>query len=118
MVDPLALLARIERRHLIFLVIGLFVMQSFAMVMTADLAVVAALDIATYVDAALTVWTVAALTRIRGAGAWTAGWLRAGRRRGLRPTAAQRMPRRHRLPMPLRAPANDDEDGPARPLAA
>jgi len=116
--EPLAMAARVERKHLIFLVIGLFAMQSFAMVMSADMAMLAALDLASYVDAALTVWTVAALARVKGAGGWLAGWRRFGRARGSRRSVGQRARRRRRLPMARRAPVNDDDAAVAAPFAA
>ncbi len=112
-VFPLQIVERIERKHLIFLVIGLFVIQSFAMVVTADVAVLAALDIATYVDVILAGWTVAAIARTRGS--FTAF---VGRFSVLLPRNGQRARRRRRLPMAQRRQANDDDADGGWALAA
>jgi hypothetical protein len=64
---PCEKLAKFERKHMIFLVFGIFMVQGFAMVVSVDLAVIAALDLSLYIDAALSVATVAAVTRISSA---------------------------------------------------
>jgi len=115
--EVLAMAARIERKHLVFLVIGLFAMQSFAMVMTADMAVLAALDLASYVDVVLTAWTVAALARVKGLGMWTMRWRHFGAR-GRARVIGRRARRRPRTPMGHRAPANDDDGARVVLLAA
>jgi len=114
---PLEMIERIERRHVIFLLVGLIAIQGFAMVMRADMAVLAALDLATYFDVAITAWTVAAMTRVKGH--WSV-W--ADRFRiplaAMRLRRAPRTRRARRSPMGMRQPANDDEPDAALRRAA
>jgi hypothetical protein len=55
--------AKLERKHVLFLIIGLFLIQGFATVATADVAILAAWDITVYLDVVAAVWTMTALTR-------------------------------------------------------
>jgi hypothetical protein len=64
---PCEKLAKFERKHMIFFVFGILMVQGFAMVVSVDLAVIAALDLSLYIDVALSVATVAAVTRISSA---------------------------------------------------
>lgn len=110
--QPLAMAARFERRHLILFFVGLVMLQAVAMIGSAELATLMAIDISVYIDAMITVWTVAALTRVRGG--WTA--LRA---RITLP--ARRSPRARRSASTRstrRFPSNDDERHGAFALAA
>lgn len=112
---PLALIDRMERRHLVFLVIGLFVFQSFAMAgIAVDLGWVMAIDVSAFVDVMITVWTVAALTRSRGA--WTAIRARLPRLIG-RQTRPRARRRRARAAIQRKA-ANDDDGHGAFAVAA
>lgn len=63
---PLAFVSSIRRAHFIFLIVGLALMYSFAQIGMPHLAFAAAVDMSAYVDAMITVWTVAALSRARG----------------------------------------------------
>ena len=63
---PLAFLSGIRRTHIIFLIVGFAMMYSFAQIGAPHVGLVAAVDVSAYVDAMITVWTVAALTRARG----------------------------------------------------
>jgi hypothetical protein len=81
---PLALLARIGRRHIIFLIVGFGVMYSFSVAGMPHLGAIAAVDVSAYVDAQIVGWTVTALTRARGG--WT--MLRSRFDRSVRRTAA------------------------------
>jgi len=102
--EPLALLSRFRRAHLILAVVAFAMMIAFAEMGMPHLAMAAAVDVSAYVDAMITIWTVAALTRARG------GWTALRARMPRLPLAARARPRRKRRPRPaLRAPANDDE---------
>ncbi len=110
--QPLAMAARFERRHLILFFVGLVMLQAVATIGSAELATLMAIDISAYVDAMITVWTVAALTRMRGG--WTAI-------RGRVRLPVRRSPRARRSPSSTasaKAPANDDERHGAFALAA
>jgi hypothetical protein len=101
--QPISAAERFERRHLILLVVGLVMLQAVAMIGSAELATLMAIDISTYVDAMITVWTVAALTRVRG------GWA-ALRARIALPGRRSPRARRSASTRPARKiPSNDDE---------
>ena len=109
---PISAAERFERRHLILLVVGLVMLQAVAVIGSAELTTLMAIDISTYVDAMITVWTVAALTRVRGG--WTA-------LRARIPLPMRRSPRARRSPSarPVpKTPSNDDERHGAFALAA
>ncbi len=110
--QPLATLRRIKRVHLVFLIVGLGVIYSFSTAGMPHLGVAAAVDVSIYVDAMITIWTVAAFTRAKTS--WTT--LRArlkpprrmNRQRARRSTAVRRVRGK---------PANDD-DGHGWPVRA
>lgn len=56
-------LAKVERKHVVMLVIGLFAIQAFALAMPMDMAFLAVIDTATYIDVLMAVGAVAALNR-------------------------------------------------------
>jgi hypothetical protein len=64
---PLQSASRLETKHLVFVLIGLFAWQAFALAVPIDLALVAAWDLAIYVDAVACVSTVALITRGKAA---------------------------------------------------
>lgn len=108
-VAPARLLARIERRQMLFIGIMALVVVlgagSIAGVLSADLAMLAAWDASLYVDTLIAVWTVAAVSRGGGMAravhapiAAIVRGRRGGRARRVRGAAASR-----------RQPANDDE---------
>ncbi len=102
---PLAFVSSIRRVHFIFLVVGFALMYSFAQMGMPHLAFAAAVDMSAYVDAMITVWTVAALSRARG----NMAALRA--RFGL-PVRLLRLARpraRRNAVRTARKPSNDDE---------
>ena len=99
---PLVFLGGLERRHLIFLIVLLVMAQSFAAIGSMELLTLTAIDVSAYVDAVLTVWTVAALSRSRGA--WTAIFARLPRLRGSKP-------RQRRSRPAVRRVASNDDDG-------
>lgn len=106
---PLAKLADMSRAHLIFGVIALVMLFSSAELImllgSSDLVMLMAWDVSLYVDAAIAVWTVAAVTRLKGA------WRYAVSRLGSPLRAARARTSRRRL-VTARPPANDaDEDG-------
>jgi hypothetical protein len=108
---PAAWLARIERRHVIFLVLAalLVVVLREAVPMVAgasDLALFAMWDASVYLDVVMAAWTIAALAR--GRSGWAVVRLKLGAVLGQRGrTGARRRARRSRPQM--RPPSNDDE---------
>lgn len=113
--EPLRLAARFERKHVLFLVVGLASLQSFAMVLPAEMAMIMAWDLTVYVDLLIASWTLSAFARLRSMRAWMT--LQAGR---LRPRRRARVrARRIRRSAERRSAANDDDPAPfAVPLAA
>ncbi|MBA3942570.1 MAG: hypothetical protein C0520_15290, partial [Sphingopyxis sp.] len=63
--DPLRLAARFERKHVLFLVVGLASLQSFAMVLPAEMAMIMAWDLTVCVDLLIASWTLSAFARLR-----------------------------------------------------
>ena len=113
---PLALAGRLERKHILFLVVGIAAAQPLMMMGAADLAMIAAWDMAIYADVAIAVYAAAALARTRAAihhlRSRTRSWLRGRpvtRARPRTPSARRRRPEQ-----PAK-PSNDDER-PAPPL--
>ena len=112
---PLAAIARMSRRHLIFGVVLLATLfagaELIVMLGSADVAMVLAWDVSLYVDALLAAWALAAVAR--GKAAWQA--LAAIVTRPLR-AARRRAPRRRRAATG-KAANDSDEDGGARVYA-
>ena len=112
---PLALLGRLERKHILFLLVGLAAAQPLMMMGAADLAAVIAWDMAIYFDVAVAVYAAAALAKTRAAGhhlrSRTAYWIRRPftRARTRAPSAPRRRPEQNPKP-------SNDDDRPARPL--
>ncbi len=114
--EPLGLLARLERKHILFLIVGLFAIQAYAAVLPAELAIALAWDMTAYVDAMIATWALSTFARLNAMKAWAAGrmaalfapfgrfHMRARRKRRVRPEA--------RKPA-----ANDDHPWPV-PMAA
>lgn len=61
---PAAWLATIERKHVLYVIFGLFLAYGFAFTAPADLAMLMAWDVVAYLDVALAVWTAAAAVRV------------------------------------------------------
>jgi hypothetical protein len=57
------LIGRIERKHIVALVIGLVALQVFALAMPLDMAFAAMFDAATYIDVVMAAWAAHALNR-------------------------------------------------------
>jgi len=113
--EPLRIAGRIERKHLLFVVVGLISLQGFAMALPAEMAMIMAWDITVYVDLLIASWTLAAFVRLRSMRAWMA--LQASRFRPRR--RARIRARRLRRPAGKRGAANNDHPAPfAFPLAA
>lgn len=111
--EALVLVERLERKHILFILIGLISIQAFAMTLPADLAVMAAWDVTAYVDLVIAGWALSAFARVRSMKAWVAATLRGALlRRHRRRVRARRV----RRPVERRAPANDDD--PALPAIA
>lgn len=63
--EPLRISARIERKHVIFLLIAIVSIQAFVMTLPADLALVAIWDVSSFVDVLIAVSTMSAMVRVR-----------------------------------------------------
>ncbi len=70
--EPLNLFARLERKHILFLIVGLFAIQAYAAVLPAELAIALAWDMTAYVDAMIATWALSTFARIRSMRAWVA----------------------------------------------
>lgn len=112
--EPLRLAARFERKHILFLVVGLIALQGFAMTLPAEMAMIMAWDMTVYVDLLIAGWTLSAFARLRSVRAWMA--LQVAR---FMPRRACVRARRIRRAARRRSAANDDHPAPfAIPLAA
>ncbi len=107
---PLAALARMSRRHLLFgvILVGMMLFVSAELIMmlgSADVVMVMAWDVSLYVDAVIAAWTLAAVSRSKAAWQAFAAIATAPFR-----AARRRAPRRR--PAGTEKAANDsDEDG-------
>ena len=63
--EPLSLFDRLERKHILFLVVGLFAIQAYAAVLPAELAVALAWDMTAYIDAMIATWALSTFARFR-----------------------------------------------------
>lgn len=98
---PLVFLGGLERRHLIFLIVLLAMAQGAAVIGSMELVTLTAIDVSVYVDVVITAWTIAAMSRSRGA--WTAILARLPRLRAGKP-------RQRRTRSPVRREASNDDD--------
>ncbi len=67
---PLEMISKVELKHIIFLLVGVFFIQSFAMIAPMDFAIVAAWDFTIYIEAVIATSTLSIVTRSRVA--WSA----------------------------------------------
>jgi hypothetical protein len=106
--EPIGLVERLERKHILFLVVGLFAIQAYAAVLPAELAVALAWDMTAYVDAMIATWTLSTFARLRSMKALIAVRMAAmlAPFRRLRTRARRNRPIR---PDANKAPANDDD---------
>ena len=104
--QPLAFLASVTRYHIILAVVTFVMLIGFAEMGAPHLVTLVAIDVSAALDAMITVWTVAALTRVKGS--WAV--LRAAVP-SLRLGQARPRRRRQRRAETSRRAAND-EDGP------
>lgn len=112
--EPLRLAERFERKHMLFLIVGVIALQGFAMTLPAEMAMLMAWDVTVYVDMLIAGWTLSAFARLRSMRAWAA------------PQVARFVPRRTRIrarrihrPAARPGAANDDDPAPfGLPLAA
>lgn len=109
--EPLNLFARLERKHILFLIVGLFAIQAYAAVLPAELAIALAWDMTAYVDAMIATWALSTFARFRSMRALMALRMAAllAPLRRLRMRARRSRPRRPDLRKP---PANDDDPWP------
>ena len=106
--EPIRLVERLERKHILFLIVGLFAIQAYAAVLPAELAIALAWDMTAYVDAMIATWALSTFARVRSMRAWVAVRLAAL----LAPF--RRLSARARRNRPVRAharkPAANDDD--------
>jgi hypothetical protein len=63
--ESLRLFAQLERKHILFLIVGLFAIQAYAAVLPAELAIALAWDMTAYVDAMIATWALSTFARFR-----------------------------------------------------
>jgi hypothetical protein len=117
---PADLLARIERKHVIFAIVGVFVLLSageMLAILGSDVAVLIAWDMSLYLDAAIAVWTASALTRIRSAWSVVCSRVRSIAFRAKSRAVLGRQAKTRRNPGSS-PPANDDDRHPGYQMAA
>lgn len=114
--EPLDRLARLERKHILFLVVGLFAIQAYAAVLPAELAIALAWDMTAYVDAMIATWALSTFARLNSMKAWAAVRMAAL----LAPFRRLRMRARRSRPVrpEARKPAANDDDPWPLPMAA
>lgn len=103
--QPVTVLATVTRQKIIFGVLLFVMLIGFAELGAPQLITAIAFDFSVFYDAVITVWTVAALTRLRGSRTALRARLHVT---GLRQTRPRRR-RRQRDAMAMRSGANDDE---------
>lgn len=101
---PLDLIGKMERRHIIFALLALFLFQAYAMVATVDLATLVLWDLSLYVDLFITVWAIKLSAGVEGIKTW-------GKTKAASLVRAFRLPNRSRASRirRKRPPANDDD---------
>lgn len=106
--EPLRLLERLERKHILFLIVGLFAIQAYAAVLPAELAIALAWDMTAYVDAMIATWALSTFARFRSVKALAAVRMAAllAPFRRLRARARRSRPIR---PDARKSAANDDD---------
>lgn len=97
----------LERKHLIFLVIGLFAIEAFAVAMPLDLAALAVWDVAIYLDVVIATSALSAYARVHSIKAWIGARARRTSRMRRRVMGVRR--RRVRRASPPQSGANDDD---------
>jgi len=109
--EPIRLVERLERKHILFLVVGLFAIQAYAAVLPAELAIALAWDMTAYVDAMIATWALSTFARVRSMKAWVAVRMAAllAPLRRLRTRARRNRPVR---PDTRKPAANDDDPWP------
>jgi hypothetical protein len=106
---PLDLAEHADRKQILAIVILLVMFQGAAMMISADVAFALSLDYATFLDAAVTVWTIAAVNRSRSAISGSVAHLRR-----IPAGLAMRLAPRARRGASVRAaakPSANDDDG-------
>lgn len=68
--EPIRLVERFERKHVLFLIVGLFAIQAYAAVLPAELAIALAWDMTAYVDAMIATWALSTFARFNSMKAW------------------------------------------------
>lgn len=109
--EPIRLVERLERKHILFLVVGLFAIQAYAAVLPAELAIALAWDMTAYVDAMIATWALSTFARVRSMKAWVTVRMAAL----LAPLGRLRARARRNRPIRSdanKAPANDDDPWP------
>lgn len=106
---PITWMSRVERKHVIFLVVVLLGIQALAAFAPLDMALVAAWDVSVYIDLVFAVWTVAIATRGMAAGRHLKASLRAVSTGARRRFATRRSRARSVRTRPPARPANDDD---------
>lgn len=101
-------MSSVRALDILIFVIGLMIFQGFVMTMGYDLAYLLALDLSAYVEAAVVVWSLAAVARGRGV---LARISRALSRESITRRGSTRNSRARRSASPKRRGADDDSSG-------
>ena len=114
--EPIGLIERLERKHILFLIVGLFAIQAYAAVLPAELAIALAWDMTAYVDAMIATWALSTFARFHSMKAWASVRMAAllAPFRRLRVRARRNRPVRSDTRKPA---ANDDDPWPTRIVA-
>jgi|GEM_PF-995662 len=114
---PAKVIEKTERKHIIFLIFGLLMIQGFASVVSIDLAILAALDTSLYIDVMISVGVTA--TAVRAKSAWVYVKIKMQNMLPYRMMASARSVKtKPRLPTSGLSSSNDDERRGPLPLAA
>jgi len=111
---PAAKLCRLDRRHLVFLVVAIVGAQALLSIGMSDVGVALAWDVSSFIDLALIGLTLATVRNVRAAAHFLASRSRVFHRLRSRPRPRTKRAPAHRT---VKAPANDDDHS-ARILGA
>jgi hypothetical protein len=114
---PVKVIEKTERKHIIFLIFGLLMIQGFASVVSIDWAILAALDASLYIDVVISVGVTASVVRTKSV--WVYAKLKMQNMLPRRMKASARsLKTKPRLPTSGLSSSNDDERCGPLPLAA
>ena len=114
---PAKVIEKTERKHIIFLIFGLLMIQGFASVVSIDLAILAALDASLYIDVMITAGITSTVVRTKSAWVYAKSKMQNMLPRRIK-TSARASKGKPGLPAASSSPSNDDERRGSLALAA